>query len=268
MKTDYVMLHSSGIDSFLLDIYCKRFLKNKTISHVYFDYKGRYTEVEKSIILFLNSIDSKHQIVIDESLNLSDLERPDAYIENRNLLMIMQASAKYSDKVLIGGTKSDRVDDNNESTSDLFSETLSKIHGRKIQILSPFYDEYKEDIVLKYFHNGFFKIDDILHKTFSCYQPSPISSRQIVVDNVNHRNRYVHITNECHSCSACFRKNVILFSLDIPIKFYNETILEKYRNEIISKIGISNFECGNLTDLDSRFKYTARYIRWLQNQKK
>ena len=196
-KYKRILLFSGGIDSFVAYYFLG---KPKTL---YFDLKNRYSEKEKKVIKRLIPT-----TIIDDTLNLGDIEKKNANIPFRNLFLAMKASAKYADKVYIVGIKDDKVSDKNKKIFKTFSDLLSKLEGRKIEILSPFWEMSKKEILIWYLERGLSK--ETLLKTISCYSSS--------------KN-----TTYCGKCACCFRKWVALYSIGIKLPFYNKKLINVYR---------------------------------------
>lgn len=233
-----VLLFSPGIDSLLSYYTLEKQGKTPTLL-VYYAIGSRYTKAE---LYHLNEL--ALPIKIETSLNLSDTEQDDAYIPNRNILMATHAAGKYNANIVyIGGTKSDRVSDNNEDVMNSLSETISESLEKPVKVTSPFWNKYKIDIA-KEFVQDREKGSELLQGTFSCYSP-------YLKDN---------ILSECNRCKACFRKSVILYSAaEIKRSFKTPHIIKKYKDEF------KNLSSGDHTP---RSLATMEYIEWLENRKR
>jgi len=214
-----ILLFSGGIDSFVAWHYLN---KPKT---VYFNLRSRYSEKELQVIKSINP-----EIIIDESLNLNDREIGEkAYIPFRNLLLAAQA-VKYSDTVVIAGVKDDVVSDKNELIFQETSDILSKLEGREILVMSPFWRMTKEQVVKWFLSNG--GTEQEILSTVSCYDPDP---------NVTY----------CGNCPSCFRKWNALRSNGIDIKFYNERLMREYYNKAIDRIYIPERNLSIIREIDA-----------------
>lgn len=227
MKINEVLLFTAGIDSYIL----REYLLN--IGHkfdcLYFNHKGRYVDWEIKKIKDLN-----FPVIIDNRLVLSDIERDDAFIPNRNILFTILASSLGYKKIWLGGSLSDRVGDNKSEICEKISNILTEANEEYYKVDSPFYNCYKDDMV-RWFVNKFpDKKEDLVKNTFSCFNPMKESKLYSgIIDNQPIEYR----TSECMMCSACFRKCAVLFSGGIFIKFREKNIIDKYdkqfRNPII-----------------------------------
>lgn len=196
-KFKQILLLSGGIDSFIAWHYLN---KPQTL---YFDTNGMYSKKEIEVIKELVPT-----TIIDTSLRLGDIEQEDAHLPYRNLFFAMMASAKYADVVYIVGIKDDKVNDKTEKVFETWSIMLSEMENRKIQILSPFWDKTKSDIIKWYLNTGLSK--EALLNTISCYSK----------DN----ERY------CGKCASCFRKWVALRASGFKIDFYNNEMILEYKH--------------------------------------
>ena len=208
------ILHSAGLDSFILKHYLD--IHGHKFDCLYFNHGGRYVKNE---VKYLDSY-----VKIITNLNLRDIEALDAFIPNRNILMSVMANSMGYDKIWIGGSASDRVNDNNEKVFEQLSDFLTKMNGRVIKVDSPFWHVYKEDMIEWFLKNGG-KIHDLAEKTFSCFEP--LKTPQ----NIQLTTQYTYQTTECLNCPACFRKCVSMWSARVYIPFNNKSIIKKYQTE-------------------------------------
>jgi 7-cyano-7-deazaguanine synthase len=194
MEEIMVLLFSGGIDSYVAYHYLN---KPQT---VYFDVYSRYTSKEVDVVRELVP-----KTIIDYSLDLHDREYGEkAYIPFRNLLFACQA-VKYSDTVVIAGVADDMVSDKNEAIFLEFSNLLTKLEGRPIDVMSPFWKMTKSQVVKWYMENiG----DDNLLNTISCYSKED--------------------TRYCGKCPSCFRKWIALRTNGLRLDFYNEELIDQY----------------------------------------
>ena len=208
-----ILLFSGGIDSFVAYHYLK---KPKTL---YFDIGSRYTNLEITHIKKMIP-----ETIIDTSIHLGDTEHGDkAYIPFRNLFLALKA-AKYSNTIVIAGLKDDMVSDKNKQVFKKFSDLMSEMEGRQIDVVSPFWDMTKYDVV-KWYKDTIDETGNSLLDTISCYSGT---------------------SSYCGKCPACFRKWCVLKANDIDISpFLNKELIQEYvtsaeenkydplRNEII-----------------------------------
>ena len=240
-----VVLYSGGIDSFLVHHY----LNKKNIEHslLYFNLQGKYSKNEMDLFnsgKFKKTI--KHEVIISNCLNMGVLEHEDAFIPNRNILAaIMANSVTGFDNIWIGGTNSDRVNDNNQQLFKSLSDLMTSINpGKTIKIDSPFWGYHKADIAKDFVNTYGWKqydtIDDakraLINCTFSCYYPLQ-QARDLDVDY--QFGIEPHFTAECMNCGACFRKCITLNACGIFVSMSKDAIelvdhyYEEARNYII-----------------------------------
>lgn len=188
-----ILCFSGGIDSYVAWHYLS---KPQT---VYFNTRCRYSSQEIKVVKKLIPT-----TIINESLILKDYEYGEnAYIPFRNLLFACQA-VKYSNKIVIAGLEDDNISDKNQRIFEEFSLMLSKLEGREIEIMSPFWNMTKEEVVNWYtISTG--KKD--LTETISCY---------------SNNSQY------CGRCPSCFRKWVALRTNGYKIDFYNGSLMQQY----------------------------------------
>lgn len=266
MEHNNVIMYSGGLDSFLT---YKYLINNKdikdTLSLLYFNLGARCTSAE--IELFNTDSFKKHvtcdSFLISDALNLGDLETESAYIPNRNILAAITVnSITGADRIWIGGTLSDRVNDNNDHVCYQLSNLLSSMHNKDIKIDSPFYDQHKCDIVRNYIEtNGFGHYNDkheaqisLLESTFSCY--NPLSTARIVNTFIDREVIQIK-TRECLCCPACFRKCMSMYAAGIYIPMgdsnVSKKIIERYYREAKKEI-----DCDCI--MRPRYSATINYV--------
>ncbi len=218
-----VLLYTAGIDSFIAREYLK--YKGHEFDCLYFDYDGKYTEYEIDTII---NNDDGDDVIIDCRLSLCDLEQPDAYIPNRNILFATLAVSLGYDIVWLGGSLSDRVCDNNSKVFQMQSKLLTEVNSRYCKIDSPFFDCYKSDMVKWYVNMKPDNASKLLNNTFSCFCPTAESTIKNSLINGSYDQ---YNTHECLNCAACFRKCVVLYSAGIYVKFENDVVALQYYTE-------------------------------------
>lgn len=196
-----VLLASGGLDSFVAYYYLDR------PQTVYFHVGGRYSDKEERAVRELFP-----GIIVDHSLRLGEVEQEDAHVPYRNLFFAAASSARYSDKVYIAGVKDDAMTDKNEGVFCEFSQLLSKLERRPVEVASPFWRMTKTEVVRWYLDQG--GSPDLLLKTVSCYSPDPI--------------------NYCGRCASCFRKWAALWCVGLRLDFSSREILLDYRDRCLS----------------------------------
>jgi len=232
------LLYSAGLDSFI----GKQYLLSigRKFDCIYFDLETKYSKFEIEKIESLPLEEGKCPVSVHyDFLKMTSLEKEDAYVPNRNFLLAIMANALGYNKIWINGSASDRICDNNKRVFDNLSKLLTETRKDYIEISSPFWDVYKEDMIVWYqSHIQQTTIDNVVNpafelcsKTFSCYNPG--ATKHIVTMAIPYviSSKFSYSTKECLECPACFRKAVSIFRLGTVIPFKNETIIKKYENE-------------------------------------
>jgi len=232
-----VVLFTAGVDSYILREYLIR--NGHDVDCLYFAHGGRYSNVE---MMMLDKM--PFEVIRSDILSLKGIEQPDAFIPNRNILMSIAANSLGYDTIWIGGSKSDRVNDNNEIVFEKISDLLTNTNKRYIKVDSPFWNCYKDDMV-KWFSTVQNPIG-LVHNTFSCFNPlEEAKERSFTFEKIRHLSSTysasdietdTYKTQECMTCPACFRKSAVLFNANIFINFENESIIDKYYQEFKSQI--------------------------------
>lgn len=217
-----ILLFSGGIDSYV----AWHFL-NKPPT-VYFDLRSRYSMVEMLTVskLIPNTI-------IDSSLDLLSREQESAYVPFRNLLLACQA-AHYGDTIIMAGNADDVVSDKTQSIFNEFSQLLSKLEGRPIEVSSPFWELSKRQLVAWYLAQHGNPMN--LINTVSCYSG-------VVY---------------CGKCKACFRKWMSLYLNGIDIEFYNMELMQEYHRVALEGERYTSSRNKNTIEAIERY-YAERY---------
>lgn len=226
-----ILLYSAGLDSYFAREYL--IYQGHNIKCIYYDINSKYSKQEVETIKKV--IYDEPVIIYHNCINLKSVEQDSAFVPNRNFLLVLLAQAQYYDscnKIWIGGTLSDRVDDNNKEVFDELSSFLSKVHKKTIEISSPFWGMYKTDVIKWFDRRRESKTheisEELLNHTFSCYYPKDIKTEEFYyVGNM----KWIYKTYECMECPACFRKSVELSSINIFRDFKNDKIIQKYEKE-------------------------------------
>ena len=244
-----VLLFTSGIDSYI----AREYLINhgRRFDCLYFNHGGKYCKVELEYIDRLT-----FDVKICDYISFKDIEQETAFIPNRNIVMAIMANSMNYERIWIGGSKSDRVCDNNEKVFSELSQLLTSMNQVSISVNSPFFDCYKDDMIRWFVLNKGSSREsriELLDRTFSCF--NPLIDYQSQHTSINERS-HEHITRECQNCNACFRKSAVLFSCGVNRDFYNPNIVESYEKDF-----------KNCLVDTPRSKNTMDYIRWWKNKK-
>jgi len=236
--SDSVTIHlfSSGIDSILGMYYLQEEIQPNNLQFVYFDLKHRYSKAE------IITIRQYYPFVrIESLLDLSTIERPDAFIPNRNILLVLTAASlfiKYDEiTIYINGMKDDNVNDQNRPLWMHVSAILENMYpGKIITVKSVFNYQWSKFQAIDWFKT---KHDaSILNNTFSCYNP-------------------INFTEHCYRCPACLRRNVALYYAGIYKPFYNYELLMQYERKM---------KDTNTHYTDDRREATLNYINYVKQK--
>lgn len=199
-----ILLFSGGLDSYIAWHYYDR------PQTLYFNLGTPYSVKELEVVRRLIP-----DTFIEHSIKLGDRqEGENAYIPYRNLHLALLAN-HYSDTIVIAGLKDDKVNDKNKEIFVDWSMMMTFMMGRPIEVISPFWDMTKEQVVKWFLDNGG-TIKELL-STISCYSGS--------------------YEKECNACPACFRKWCALSANNIDVPVFNNfdlmlTYLEKAKEGI------------------------------------
>lgn len=216
-----VVLVSGGIDSFLAymkihewkENYPGRY-KDATIIPVFINYGQPY--VRKELIACKKLFDdgvSRLEILsasllenLSASLLTGEGNEDNPFIPNRNLTLASMVMTKYSpDVIVIAGLEDDNVIDKNPTAFRKMSIILSEFSKKPVEVISPFWNSTKGQIVRDFLKNGGNPADLLL--AVSCYNGGE---------------------EHCGNCPACFRRYVALESNGIDAGELNWSIVKKY----------------------------------------
>lgn len=251
-----VVLFTAGLDSYILREYLIQ--HGHDVDCLYFTHGGRYSNTE---IMTLDNM--PFEVIRSDILFLKGIEQIDAFIPNRNILMSIAANSLGYDIIWIGGSKSDRVNDNNEVVFEKISELLTNTNKRYIKVDSPFWNCYKDDMIKWY--SSIKSPIDLIYNTFSCFNPfTELKHRSYKLEQLKHLSPTYSIvepitgtyqTFECMNCPACFRKSAVLFNSNIFINFENDSIIDKYYKEFTNEIVQTPRSITTLKYIDCIRKY-------------
>lgn len=131
----------------------------------------------------------------------------DMYIPNRNLTLASLICMYFiPDRIYLAGVKDDICLDEGKEEYGLMSNLLSRYATKQVQIISPFWDKTKGQIVAE------FKNKQALKKTFSCYAP-------------------IRGGKPCGNCPACLRRTIALESngIESGVELSREIIESTFR---------------------------------------
>lgn len=181
-----IILYSGGLDSFI----CLWLLRRQSDdwTPVYFDLNLRYTTKE---IMHMSRADGLNFVLT--ILDLGELERHDAYVPQRNVMLCAAAQALYSaSEIALCSVADDVYADNTTEFHTRMAELLSHTAGYPVRVFSPLLGAglealTKVEAVAEYLRLG--GDPEMLRKTVSCYDPVEVS---------------------CGRCKACTRRNAAL----------------------------------------------------------
>ena len=209
------LLISGGIDSYLTYHILKQRPdllgqpKDLEFDSIYIDLNTPYSE--KEIMAVQTYCDSNLKVIDAKSLNLNQIDPIGGFIPNRNLLFATLASAYGYTTIFICAVSEDRIQDGSEYFRLESSKLLSYSLQKEIKLVSPVSQLTKIDLANIYLDNDLGNSDDLMFKTFSCYNPG--------------------VVLECLSCKACFRKNVVLNHFGFFRSFNDLELVKKYRDD-------------------------------------
>ena len=213
-----ILLYTSGLDSFIAKRYLEKERHINDLILVYFDLGHKYAHIERELI---EKTQPDCKIIELNDIGI-DLEDKDAYIPNRNALLVLLADAyihhNENKNIYIGGLADDNIIDNNITFTKNASKLLS--YGkRNINVETAFndYSMTKSDIVRWY--SKHFNAENLISNTYSCFDDKKSYENQ----NVNDQH--------CYNCKACFRRNTALQDIKV-LPFYNDDIIKEYKDNL------------------------------------
>lgn len=187
----HIVLYSGGLDSFI-GLWLLRRQSDDWIP-TYFDMKTRYSQKERWYMPLVEGLK-----LVPDMLNLSSIERDDAYIPQRNMLLCAAAQALYgASEIALCSVADDVYADNGAKFHLSMSHILSVTAERQVKVFSPLRRkdnvfgihplQTKAQAVEEYLQLG--GDPEMLRKTVSCYDPDELS---------------------CGKCKACIRRREAL----------------------------------------------------------
>lgn len=218
MKEQNVMVLglSGGIDSTIGLEYLRQKYKFSTIIPIYVNLNTKYSKEELKCLHKLEKLmDFKLKVV--EGIDLEQFESgSNAFIYCRNLILACLAG-NYGNQIVIFGILGDKVSDKNKKIFKKMSEVISEAGGKKVEIMSPFWNMTKSQIISWFLNNykgGREKAIQILRTSISCYTP---------VDG-----------KSCGNCNSCLRKG-------ISLEANNINFVGWFVNDIKGYLGIRDY---------------------------
>lgn len=224
-----ILLFTPGLDSFISNWLLER--SGSEYKRVYIDLQSRYSEPEK---IMLNQFDCANDIDW-EFMDLGNIEKSDAHIQNRNLMMIAYVAAKYNpNRIIINGVKDDRVEDNNQIFYDKIQDLLRYLGHNNITVESLLIDREKSEWVALYARDNKNDYINLLDRTYSCFYHELIGDYLDIYSEYKDEYKIIHEQEVygCRCCSACFRRFSALTAANIYVPFDNMDLLTKYENSV------------------------------------
>lgn len=189
---DDILLYSGGLDSYIGYWYLKEEL-GLDPALLYVNLGHKYAIQERQAIHRTLDYMNPKAFIETTDLNLSNFEREDAFIPNRNAFLA-QMGALYGKNIWIVTQKGEtNLPDRNKTFYTKMGELLSFLNeGTPVKVDTPFWDLNKKEMVKWYVEKGL-DIEE-LKKTHSCYQPKETHffGGTVILP--------------CGNCGACFRR--------------------------------------------------------------
>lgn len=186
-----VVLFSGGPDSFITLRYCQSTEGLFPVVPVYVDLGHRYVNMEKQVVQSL----APDSLCCEVLKGLGVWEEKSAHIYARNAFLALAASSLMSKGGLLALTvQKDElaIPDRSPRFLEQMSGVLSSLQQREIQVVTPWLERDKTEMIAWYMEAGF-PVED-LKATRSCYEGRPDEP-------------------QCGECPACIRR-FIAFSLN------------------------------------------------------
>ena len=241
VKNKSVLLFSGGMDSVIFNK-----LLNPDVL-LYINSGVNYESEEKRCLSNLISnkyIDKKKLIILDNVVNLSQFERDDKIVPNRNAILMMIASL-YGETLYLGSVSGDRSFDKDEKFYKLIKKLLDHMweeqhwtEKREFKILSPYKNTTKTELVKKYLELN--NDPESLFVSFSCYDPVSVYPYM----PFNFHFYPFHYSVPCGQCKPCFRKWVSLINNNVKIPknyFYKDPWRVKWLHNVLPLIRIGKW---------------------------
>ena len=184
-----VVLYSGGLDSYMAYHLLRR--SGADVSAVYVSLGTRYTRKELDNLPLL---DVPYSVL---HLPLGDFERDDAFVPQRNTLLMTLAQAAFdADEVVLAAVQGEFSRDKHPEFFRRLSKTLSYSAGKPVVCRTPFAELTKSQALGAYLAAGL--PAGPLYQTLSCYDPEQ---------------------RACGKCMSCYRRWVALTNNDLPSEF-------------------------------------------------
>lgn len=253
------LLFTPGLDSFVADSILSKHLKEDDVfTRVYFNLKHRYAEYELD---FLRKWYPPGYFKICNSIYMGYLEKDNAYIPNRNLILVSYAQSLFnSDIIYLNGVKDDRVSDNDEKFRKQASSILTKTSGKTVKVLSLFDTLEKSEIVENYCNTvSDEQKKNLIEKTFSCYDKDLYEEADMPYFKKVDEDHYEEIGKTtifgCMSCAACFRRMCALTAGNLYVPFFDFTIIKKYYEDVLQNKISRKYFPNRIRTINNYYKF-------------
>lgn len=217
-----IQLYTCGLDS-MLGAYRLKHEKQEEVKRVYFNLNSVYSDNELAF-LQLHHDDDYYDIITN--LNVRKFEAEDAYVPNRNLLLVTLAQSLYdADKIYINGNLDDRVSDNNVNFYGRATGVLSDCAGKEVIVTSILGFKEKTEWCQEYvsLNTGSEKFK-LVSSTYSCFSPEWVQEIYPVYEKEDDaENSFIQISEEsitgCLKCPACYRRLCAISGANMYVPF-------------------------------------------------
>lgn len=258
-----VLLFSCGLDSFISDWILKQ--NGLEYKRVYFNLRSIYSNCE---LEFFRMMYDPLYTKVDNSIDISYIEKDDLYVPNRNLLMAVMAQGTYdADVIYLSGVKDDRVADQSEKFYLKAGEVLTESIGREVNVKSLLFDKEKSEWC-KYFAEHEEDKYWLLTHTYSCFSPK-FQHRDLNIwekdANGNFQRGEMITLFGCLKCPACYRRLCSLTSINIFTPFLDPKLVNGYTDKIDKKIYPNRYRTA--VDYANFINFLVRSINLLKKSK-
>ena len=226
-----ILLFSGGMDSVIFD----HLLQPDIL--LYLPTGSKYEDIETKKMLDLTSkgyVDGSKLVMLPDVLNLSQFERDDAIVPNRNAFLLLFASL-YGETLILGSVQGDRSYDKDEifygKMEALLNHMWKEQHWteeRSFKVISPYKNTTKTQLIKDYLADG--GKPEVLLESYSCYSGDE---------------------QPCGWCKPCFRKWISLHNnkIVIPENYYKNNPWDApWLSELLPLVMKCKYRCSE--DLD------------------
>lgn len=225
---DVTLLTSPGVDTLITEYFLNNFdIGYEKLSRIYFRYNCEYCDQETDIIINRYN-ENQYKMVNINSYNNFVSSGPE--FPARNLLFALNAKIHNmdSDVILFSSFVDDVFYDQTPDFYNKSSEAVSLNTFSNTKVCSLFSDYSRAEVLNIIKNEENFDKTNFLRHSFSCYHPVKKKENIGYYKNFENPISFKTLDAHCHSCNACFRRNVSLLQLGYFIDFQNNDILDSY----------------------------------------